>query len=194
MQVHSTGSNTVVGMPFDRLRAQSPGREPEFDDIPVGHDVVLAFQPDFASGAGILHRPSCDKIIERDDFGSDETFLKVAMDDTSSLGCGGTLANRPGTRLLGTCRQKGLQAQRVEANASQDVQTWFSNAHLGKKLPRLPRLHLDQLGLDLGIEKDRLGRCNQGAEALLERFVAKLIGIAVENIEEWLCSKQEKIT
>jgi hypothetical protein len=71
--------------------------EPELDDVPVGHHVILAFQPHFASSASMLHRPGRNKIVERNDFGSDEAFLKVAVDDAGGLWSRSPLTNRPGS-------------------------------------------------------------------------------------------------
>src|SRR5215211_6553401 len=76
--------------------------ESELSDVPVGHDVILAFQPHSASCAGNLHRSRRDKIIERDDLSPDEASLEVAVDNTGGLGRGRPLANRPGSRLLRT--------------------------------------------------------------------------------------------
>ena len=68
---------------------------------------------------------------------------------------------------FGPGRQVGLQTEGVEADPGQGVEAGLVDVHLGQELAGLVRLHLDQLGLDLGVQEDRLGRGDQGAQPVL---------------------------
>ena len=77
------------------------------------------------------------------------------------------LRDRPGPRLLGAGGQVGLQAEGVEADPGQHVEARLVDAHLGEHLARLVVVaELDQLGLELGVQEDRLGRAHQVAHPL----------------------------
>src|SRR6478672_10028941 len=93
--------------------------EAELHDVAVGHDVVLALDADLAGGLGGVHVPRRDKVLEADDLGLDEAALEVGVDDARGHRGGPALADRPGARLLGTGREVGLQAERVEAGAGE---------------------------------------------------------------------------
>ena len=69
------------------------------------------------------------------------------------------LRDRPGAGLLGTGGQVGLQAEGVEADPGQHLEAGLVDAHLGEHLAGLVVVvELDQLGLELRVEEDRLGR------------------------------------
>lgn len=90
--------------------------ELELHDVAIGHDVVLAFLADLAGGAGVGHGAGGVEVVEGDDFGLDEALLKVGVDNTGGLRCGGALADGPRSGFLRASGQVGLQAQGVEAS------------------------------------------------------------------------------
>ena len=107
------------------------------------------------SGRG--HRAGGDEVVEGDDLGLDEAALEVGVDDTGGLGSGRALADRPGAGLLGAGGQVGLQPEGVEADPGEHVEPGLLDPHLGEHLPGLVLVvELDQLGLELGVEEDRL--------------------------------------
>src|SRR6478609_9905366 len=90
--------------------------EPEFHDVAVVHDVVLALEPRLAAMTGLEHRAGVDEVLERDHLGLDEALLEVGVDHAGRLRSLPALADRPGARLLRTRRQIRLQPQRVESD------------------------------------------------------------------------------
>src|SRR5665647_2176346 len=103
----------------------------KLDDVAVGHDVVLALDAGLACGAGGGDGAEGDEVVVRDDFGLDEALLEVRVDDAGGLGGGGALADRPGAGLLGAGREVALQAEGLEADAGQYVQTRLGDAGVG---------------------------------------------------------------
>ena len=69
-------------------------REPEFHDVAVLYDVVLAFHADLAGGLRGGHGTGREKVVIGDDLSLDETPLEVGMDDAGGLRRRGTLAHR----------------------------------------------------------------------------------------------------
>src|SRR4051794_1244901 len=54
--------------------------EPEFDDVAVLHDIVLAFETGLALRPRLEHRARRDEVVERDHLGFDEPLLEVGVD------------------------------------------------------------------------------------------------------------------
>ena len=138
------------------------------------------------------HGAELHQVVEGDHLGLDEALLEVGVDHAGGLGSGGALADRPGPRLLGAGGQVGLQAEGVEADAGEDVEAGLVDAHLGEHLAGLVvAVELDQLGLELRVEEDRLGRRHQRrASASLSVLVGELVGVAVEDEDERLGREQ----
>ena len=94
------------------------------------------------------------------------------------------LADRPGAGLLGPGGEVGLQAEGVEADPGEYVETGLVDAHLLEHLAGLVVVaELDQLGLELRVEEDRLRRRDQRPHPLLEVLVGELVGVAVEDVD-----------
>ena len=92
--------------------------ELELHHVAVDHNVFLAFLADLASGAGFSHRACCVEVFEGDDFGLDEAFFKVGVNDTGSLRGGGALTDGPRSGFLRASGQVGLQAEGLETSGS----------------------------------------------------------------------------
>ncbi len=120
-------------------------------------------------------------------------FWKSVWITPAASGAVAPLRDRPGPGLLRAGGQVGLQAEGVEADPGQDVQAGLVDVHLGQELPGLVGLHLDQLGLDLGVQEDRLGRGDEGAHPRLQLLVGQLVGVAVEDVDERLGGQQEQL-
>ena len=116
------------------------------------------------------------------------------MDDAGGLRGGGALADRPGAGLLRAGGEVGLQAQGVEADAGEHVETGLVDTHLGEHLAGLVVVaQLDQLGLELGVEEDRLGRRDELLHLRLEGVVGELVGVAVEDVDVGLGGEQRQL-
>src|SRR5699024_12537736 len=89
----------------------------ELHHLAVDHNVFLAFLADLASGAGFSHRACCVEVFEGDDFGLDEAFFKVGVNDTGSLRGGGALTDGPRAGFLRASGQVGLQAEGLETSS-----------------------------------------------------------------------------
>ena len=178
--------------------AALPGRplhvEAELDDVAVGHDVVLALHADLAGLLGLLHRAELHQVVEGDDLGLDEAALEVGVDDAGRLGRGRALADRPGAGLLGPGGEVGLQAEGVEADPGEYVEAGLVDAHLGQHRAGLVVVaELDQLGLELRVEEDRLGGRDELLHLRLELLVGQLVGVAVEDVDERLGRQQRQL-
>src|SRR3954467_2647544 len=99
--------------------------EAELHHVAVAHDVVLALDPRLAGGAGGGHGAGGDEVVVADDLGLDEAALEVGVDDAGGFRRGGTPADRPGPRLLGPCGKESLQAECLEADAGEAIETGF---------------------------------------------------------------------
>ena len=74
--------------------------EPEEYNIAIFNNILLSFLHILAFGIDSLFRPKCNKIIILHDFGTNKPFLKISMNDTSSLWCFIILSNRPTSNLI----------------------------------------------------------------------------------------------
>ena len=160
--------------------------EAELHHVAVGHHVVLALDAGLAGGARGGDGAGGDEVVERDDLGLDEALLEVGVDHAGGLRGGPALVDRPGARLLGAGGQVGLQAERVEADAGELVQAGLLLAVVGEHLAGLVGLQLDQLGLELGVEEDRVGGRDERAQLVLHRGVGQAGVVGVEDVDERL--------
>src|SRR6478735_4311169 len=131
--------------------------EAELHDVAVLHDVVLAFEARLALRARLDYRAGRDEVVERDDLGLDEALLEVGVDHTGRLRGLPALADRPGASLLRTRRELGLEAEGVEADARELVETRLLLPCRGQQLRRVRGVEVDQLGLDLGVQENGVG-------------------------------------
>src|SRR5699024_8633048 len=99
--------------------------ESEVYDIPVPHLVFLALKAPAPSPASTLFALIFDEVIIPHDFGTDEAFLEIRVDDGGGLGRGSADRHGPGSGFLGTGREEGLQAQEAIRGANDAVQTGF---------------------------------------------------------------------
>src|SRR5690349_10102093 len=60
----------------------------ELHHVAIGHDVVLALEPDLSLRPGGAHRTGRDQVLEGDHLGLDEALLEVGMDHPGGLGGG----------------------------------------------------------------------------------------------------------
>src|SRR4051794_7587196 len=108
--------------PDDRARINLPGQlhiKPELDHVAVLHDVVLALHARLAARPGLGDASGIHQVVEGDDLGLDEALLEVGVDDAGRLRSLRALADGPGARLFRACRQVGLEAEGVEADAGE---------------------------------------------------------------------------
>ena len=69
----------------------------EEDDVPIREKILLAFEPELAGVACLLHGTRCDQVVVGDYLGLDEGVLEISVDDPGDWGrsflCG---RSRPG--------------------------------------------------------------------------------------------------
>jgi len=121
------------------------------------------------------------------------------MDHAGRLRGRRAFGDGPRARFLGAGGQVGLQAERVEPNASQRIETWLVDTHVGEHLGThgvgfLIVAQLDQLGLGLGVEEDRLSGSDDVTHTPPEVFVAEFLGVTVEHEDLRLCAEQVQVT
>ena len=112
------------------------------------------------------------------------------MDDAGRLGRLGTLRDRPGARLLGPCREVGLQAKGVEADTGELVEAALGLAGGGEELRRIRRFEVDQFRLELGVEEDRLRRGDEGGERGERGGIPEDLLVDVKHIDKRLRGQQ----
>ena len=144
-------------------------------------------------GLGLRHRARLDEIVERHDLRLDEALLEVGVDDSRGLRSRRALADRPRTRFLGPRGEVGLQAEGVEADAGERVEARLVLADRLQELERFLVVEAGELGLDLGVEEDDLGGCEQVAHLLPERRVREFGLIGVDDVQERLGSEEEEL-
>ena len=67
----------------------------EMHDIPIMHHILLPFQAHLARFLGALLAFESYELIIGDDFGPDEAFLKIGMDDSGRFGCSVSYVDGP---------------------------------------------------------------------------------------------------
>src|SRR5580700_2824611 len=95
----------------------------ELHDVPVSHDVLLAFDARLARGLHLRHRAERHEVVEGDHLSLDEVLLEIRVDLPGGLGCRGALVDGPGPGLLRSGREEGLQSQGRETDARQQRQS-----------------------------------------------------------------------
>src|SRR5690606_4219346 len=130
---------------------------------------------------------------EGDDLGLDEALLEVGVDDAGGLGGGGAALDGPGAGLLGPGGEVGLQAEGVEADAGDGGEAGLVGAGGLEEFHGVLLVQLGEVGLQLGVEEDRLGGGDQGALLVLEVLVGQLVLVDVEDVEEGLGGEQVQV-
>ena len=146
-------------------------------------------------GLGLGHRAGGDQVVVRDDLGLDEAALEVGVDDAGGLRGGRALADRPGARLLRAGGQVGLQAEGVRSRPGRAGRGPARPGPIDCSSSRgLLVGQLDQLGLDLGVEEDRLGRRDERAQlGACSAVVGELVLVDVEDVDERLGGQQGQL-
>ena len=73
--------------------------------------VVFAFDRHFAGFLDGGLAAEIDVVVVFDDFGADEAFLEVGVDDAGSLRCLGAAEEGPGAYFVGTGGEVGLEVE-----------------------------------------------------------------------------------
>ena len=141
-------------------------------------------------GAGLGDAAVLDQVVVADDLGFDKAALKVGVDDAGGLRRGPALVDRPGARLLLPRRQVGLQAEGVEADPRQLVEPGLVLPGGLQHLAGFGGLELCELGLELRVEEDRLGRSHEIAQFGLHGLVGQAGVVGVEDVDEGLGGHQ----
>lgn len=95
-----------------RLSSPKLHIEPEEDDVPILHNILLTLAADetlFLRGG---HTAAGHQLVGGDDLRPDEATLKIGVDFSGSLRCFGTLRDGPGAhfRLAGPSGRKSVPA------------------------------------------------------------------------------------
>ena len=167
--------------------------EPEFYDVALAHDVVLAFHAGFAGGTGGGDGTQCDEVVVRDDFGFDEAFLEIGVDDASGLGGRPALVDGPSAGLLGTGGEEALQAESGVPDSCQFVQTRLVNTHFVEELTGLVLIHFVEFSFVLGVEEDGFGGGDESPQYIELCIVLEFVLVAVEDVDEGFGGQQEQI-
>ena len=82
-------------------------------DVTVLDDVVLALDGEFSGGTAFGFGAVFDEVVVFDDFGADETFLEVGVDDSGGTGSLVALVDGPGADFGLAGGEVGAQAEQV---------------------------------------------------------------------------------
>ena len=75
-----------------------------------------------------------DVVAVRDDFGADEAFGEVSVDDRGGIYCAGPGAHWPGAGFFVACGEEGVQAQQLISRSDDSVKARLAHAGFLKKL------------------------------------------------------------
>ena len=75
--------------------------------------------------------------------------------------------DRPGPRLLGAGGEVGLQAEGVEADAGELVETALILAGGCEQFGGIRRIEVDEFGFEFGVEEDRVRRSDERLSSAL---------------------------
>src|SRR6185295_19561638 len=96
--------------------------ESKMHHVSFTYDVFLALEAQLAHIARARFAASRDVVIERDDFGTNETVLEVGMDYACGLRCSRARTHCPGADFLGPRGEKRLHAQQPVRAADHPVE------------------------------------------------------------------------
>ena len=127
-------------------------------DVAVLDDVVLALDGELAGGAAFGFGAVFDEVVVLDDFGADEAFLEVGVDDSGGAGSLVALVDGPGADFGLAGGEVGAQAEQVVGGADQALDARVFQAQLLEEhLALVVTLELGYLGLDLGGDDQHSG-------------------------------------
>src|SRR5690625_2353245 len=100
-------------------------RKTKVHDIAADEYGDLTLEPHGAAGLAFRQGAGIDEVVEGDHLRANDSALEVRMDLPGRFRSRGPLGNRPRPRLLRPCGEIGLQAERVESDASELVEPGF---------------------------------------------------------------------
>ena len=101
----------------------------EEDDVPIREKILLAFEPELAGVARLLHGTRCDQVVVGDYLGLDEGVLEISVDDPGALGGGHSLAEGPGPGFLFPRGKKAGQSEQVVGSLDEGAHARVGDPH-----------------------------------------------------------------
>ena len=96
--------------------------KPEQHHIPVVDDVLLAFRADEPLFTSSLPSLISHEVPESDGFSANEAPFEIGVDDGGRFGGGVTVVDGPGSNLLLTGGEVGLEAQQVVGRTNEAIE------------------------------------------------------------------------
>src|SRR5690606_38672847 len=120
-------------------------------------DVFLAFETELAGRLQARFAAYRYEVVVREDFGADEAFLQVAVDDARRFGRGRTDVNGPRADFIRPDSEERLEAEQFVAEAdhlggAQLGDAVFAHEHLGAF-----GVKLRDFGFELALQRGREG-------------------------------------
>ena len=132
--------------------------EAEVHDVSVLHYVFLAFHAQFSGFAYGGFAAILDVVFVFDDFGADETFLKVCMDDTGALRSFPAFTVGPCLYFHFAGGDEGFKVQQAINGFNQSVAATFFQAEVFEEhLFLFVSFQFGNVGFGLGGDYDELG-------------------------------------
>ena len=85
----------------------------EVTEIAVLHDVVLAFGAEEGFAASDGFGAAVNEVLPFDDFGTDEAFDEISVDDTGGFGGFGAYRDGPGAGFVSASGKEALEAKEL---------------------------------------------------------------------------------
>ena len=127
-------------------------------DVSVLHDIVFSFGGQFTGSAAGSFASKLDEIGVFDHFGTNETTLKIGVNDSGTLRCFGSGFERPCAYFVTTCGEEGTEVEQGISGFDETVDTGLLQTDLFEEhLSLLVGLQFSDLALDLSGEHEHLG-------------------------------------
>src|SRR5450830_1380291 len=164
----------------------------EVQYVAIFNDILFTFSAHFARFFSTCFTFECDVIFKCDGLCTDESTLKIRVDDTSRLRCSITDVDGPSAHFFDACCEVGLQTQQFEGSADQTVEAWFFHAHIGQEVGLISIIQISDFRLNGGADRnDRCVLCSSKRGQLVKQWVIGKARVRdVRNVQGWFGSDQ----
>ncbi len=130
---------------------------PYVHDIPILHNVVLAFEPQRAFGSGVGFGTRFQQLIPANRFGADEVLFQIGVNRAGAVLRSRIQRDRPGAAFVFAGGEKRNQSQQVIALADQARESAFGQSIAAEKFRRVFVAHLRQFRFHFAADRARPG-------------------------------------
>ena len=125
--------------------------------IPVLHDVVFAFQPKSAFGAGVGFGAGFEQLVPADGFGADEVLFEIRVDRAGSFHGAGVDGDRPGAAFVFADGEERDQAEQAVGVTDEPDQAALGEPVAGEEFGGVGVGHLREFSFDFRADRGSPG-------------------------------------